>query len=118
MAAGERLICASGDLPEQGRGVRFQVDAGGASLPAFAIRFQGHVHGYLNRCGHVPVELDFQEGEFFDYSRLYLICSTHGALYDPATGRCLGGRCEGRGLHPLFLEERDGGIYLKEMEHV
>lgn len=118
MAAGERLICASGDLPEQGRGVRFQVDLGGASLPAFAIRFQGRAYGYLNRCGHVPVELDFQEGEFFDCSRLYLICSTHGALYDPVTGRCLGGRCDGRGLRPLSLEEREGGIYLKEMEHV
>jgi nitrite reductase/ring-hydroxylating ferredoxin subunit len=117
LAAGERLICASGALPEQGRGVRFSVVQGGEDLPAFAIRFQGRVHGYLNRCGHVPVELDYQEGEFFDYSRLYLICYTHGALYDPATGRCLGGRCEGRGLRPLSLEERDGGIYLKDTEH-
>jgi hypothetical protein len=57
------------------------------------------------------VELDWQPNEFFDDSKLYLICATHGALYSPADGRCLGGRCNGRGLTPLPIEERDGAIY-------
>jgi len=70
------------------------------------------VHAYLNRCGHVPVELDWQHGEFFDDSKLYLICATHGALYAPESGQCLGGRCNGRGLTKLPVEERDGNIYL------
>ncbi len=114
MAARERLICRSRELKEGGRGVRFEIEAGGELLPAFAIRHQGKVRGYLNRCAHIPVELDFQPGVFFDAQRLYLLCSTHGALYDPATGACVMGRCNGRGLVPLALEERDGGVYLKE----
>lgn len=114
MVAGQRLICASADLPEGGRGVRFEVRFGGRRVPAFAIRWQGRVRAYLNQCGHIPVELDWQPGEFFDFSRLYLICSTHGALYDPATGACLGGRCEGRGLSAVKMVERDGNIYCEE----
>lgn len=114
MAAGERLICAAGALAEKGPGVRFEVMHAGQPAPAFVIRYQGRVHAYLNRCGHVPVTLDAMPGEFFDHSGLYLICATHGALYSPSTGQCLGGRCQGRGLTPLPVIERDGQIYLPQ----
>lgn len=116
MAAHARLICKPADLEEGGRGVRFQVTLGGELLPAFVVRHGGRVRGYLNRCGHIPVELDYQPGEFFDIGRLYLICSTHGALYDPVSGACVGGRCGGRGLTPVDVEERPDGIYLTKGE--
>ncbi len=112
MAEDARLICASAALVDGGPGVRFTVCRYGADEPAFAVRYRGCVHAYLNRCGHVPVELDWQHGEFFDDSKLYLICATHGALYAPESGHCLGGRCNGRGLTKLPVEERDGNIYL------
>ncbi len=116
MAARERLICASSALLEAGPGVRFEVAEKGRSTPApaFAIRWQGKVYAYLNRCGHIPVELDWQHGEFFDFNRHYLICATHGALYDPASGACRGGRCEGRGLKSLPVIERQGNVYIEE----
>ncbi len=114
MAEGQRLICASADLDEGGRGVRFELRRGEVVEPAFAVRWRGEVRAYLNRCGHVPVEMDWQPGEFFDASRLYLICATHGALYDPASGACLGGRCDGRGLVAVPAVERDGNVYCEE----
>ena len=114
MAEREHLICAADALDERGRGWRFEVERGGVRVPAFAVRWNGVVRAYLNRCGHVPVELDWQPGEFFDAGRLYLICATHGAQYDPASGRCVGGRCAGRGLTPVRVVERDGQIYLTE----
>ncbi len=114
MAASERLICISSDLPDGGDGVRFEVSNCGQSTPAFVIRYQGRAHAYLNRCGHVPVEIDWQLGKFFDHSGLYLICATHGALYAPESGRCIGGRCAGKGLKPLAISEHDGGIYISE----
>lgn len=116
MAATERLICASSALLEAGPGVRFEINEKGRSTPApaFVIRWQGRVYGYLNRCGHIPVELDWQQGDFFDFNQHYLICATHGALYDPATGACQGGRCEGRGLTPLSVSERQGNVYFEE----
>lgn len=112
----ERLICASSDLAEGGDGVRFEVVHSGETAPAFVVRHRGRAVGYLNRCGHVPVEIDWQAGKFFDHSGLYLICATHGALYAPESGRCLGGRCNGVGLKPVAVVERDGSIYLIEDE--
>jgi nitrite reductase/ring-hydroxylating ferredoxin subunit len=114
MAESERLICATEMVEEKGKGVRFELLRGGVKLQAFVVRFKGIPYAFLNQCGHVPVELDWLEGEFFDDSRLYLICSTHGALYDPESGRCISGRCAGRGLIPLRVEEREGHIYLME----
>jgi len=114
LAARERLICASHDLEDGGDGVRFEVSGGDGKKSAFAIRHHGRVHGYFNRCGHVGVELDWQHGRFFDMTGLYLICATHGALYEPATGRCVGGRCNGKGLEPLAMVERGGSVYLLE----
>ena len=101
MAERERLICAGSALEEGGTGVRFEVERFGKAVPAFAIRYDGTVHGYLNQCAHVPVELDWSEGMFFDLSGLYLICATHGATYLPESGRCVRGPCRIRGVPPI-----------------
>lgn len=107
------MICRSEALTEGGEGVRFEVARHGKAEPAFLIRWQGQARAFFNRCGHIPVELDYQPGQFFDFSGRYLICATHGALYDPASGACRGGRCNGVGLEPIAVVERDGGIYLQ-----
>lgn len=117
MAESERLICLAADLEERGRGVRFELEWRGETAPAFVVRYAGQVRAYLNRCAHVPVQLDWQTGEFFDYSKIYLICATHGALYAPDSGQCVGGRCNGKGLQALPVIERDGGIYLLQHTH-
>ena len=111
MAEAERLICASAALVDSGRGVRFEVEYFGETAPAFVVRKNGKVHGYLNRCAHVAMELDWQEGVFFDFEGRDLLCSTHGATYDAASGRCIGGPCNGSPLMKLRLEERDGLVY-------
>ena len=113
MAGSERLICAAGDLRERETGVRFTVMRYGQKQAAFAVRFGGVVRAYLNRCAHVPIELDWAQGEFFDLSGLYLVCSTHGAAYAADSGRCLGGPCGSTPLVALRVEERDGKVYFK-----
>jgi nitrite reductase/ring-hydroxylating ferredoxin subunit len=118
LAEDKRLICASADLAEAGRGYRFTVTYGQRESDAFVVRFRGRVFGYLNECGHVPAQLDWLPGEFFDDSKLYLVCSVHGALYAPDSGRCLGGRCQGKGLTTLAVDEVDGQVYLlQEIAH-
>jgi len=108
------LICASDALAEKGRGVRFEMHVeSGVMAHAFAVRYGGKVYAYLNRCAHVGIELDWNAGEFFDESGLYLICATHGATYRPDSGECIAGPCRGRRLQQLEIEERDGGIFLK-----
>lgn len=120
MAESERLICAAGELEERGRGVRFALPELGERVTGFAVRYNGRPCGFVNQCAHVPVELDWQEGEFFDMSQEYLICATHGAHYLPDSGLCVMGPCKGRALKLLELRERDGNIYLllKDTSHV
>ncbi len=106
-----RALCASADLQERGSAVVFDVLQYREPARAFALRFDGQVVAYLNRCLHVPAEMDWQPGEFLDRNREFIVCSIHGAEYEPATGRCAGGPC-GRGkLTPLRVEEREGQVY-------
>ena len=95
MAGRERVICESASLAEGGRGARFDWPAAGGEGKGFAVRFDGGVRAFVNRCPHLGVELDWQPGEFFEESGLYLICSTHGAMFDPSSGRCIAGPCSG-----------------------
>jgi len=105
-------ICASDALVDGGRGVRFEVSVAGRVVPAFAVRFGGIARAYLNRCAHVAMELDWQPGEFFEPDAEFLMCATHGALYDPATGACRGGACVGHGsLRSLTVVEREGTVF-------
>ena len=111
MPAESKLIplCRSTDLQECGLAVSFDVLYQGQSCWAFAVRFQGEVHAYLNRCSHVAMEMDFQPNRFFDTTGQWLICATHGALYAPDTGRCMNGPCRGA-LVKIALSERDGMV--------
>ena len=110
------MICASPALVDSGRGVRFDVEYFGEPAPAFAVRYQGRVHADLNRCAHVAMELDWQEGVFFDSEGRDLLCSTHGATYSASSGHCVGGPCNGTPLVRLLVEERDGKIYFTGFE--
>jgi len=103
-------LCASDDLIEKGRAVLFDVLHFGQPAHAFALRFDGRVVAYLNRCVHVPTEMDWQPGEFLDAERAFILCSMHGATYEPSSGRCVGGPC-GRGrLSPVEVVESDGKV--------
>lgn len=111
-------VCASNELTEAGKGIRFPVSAGGSDATGFVVRFDAQVFGYLNRCAHVPIELDWNEGEFFESERQYLMCSTHGALYEPRSGHCVGGPCRGARLRRIAVLEQDGKIFWKPDEFV
>ena len=104
-------LCHSTELVEKGHALLFDVRHFHEPARAFALRFDGRVVAYLNRCAHVPTEMDWQPGEFLDSGREFILCSIHGAAYEPRTGRCAGGPC-GRGrLTVIEVAERDGQVY-------
>jgi nitrite reductase/ring-hydroxylating ferredoxin subunit len=112
------LICASEDVQEGGKGVRFPVLAGSDETTGFVVRYGGAVHAYLNRCAHVPIELDWNHGEFFESSGLYIMCSTHGAIYVPGTGLCAGGPCRGARLRKIAVVEKDGQVLWQPDDYI
>lgn len=104
-------LCASAELAEAGRGHVWDVVLWGRPARAFALRFDGRVVAYLNRCVHVPTEMDWLPGEFLDADRRYILCATHGAAYEPADGRCVGGPCGRDRLMRIDVSEREGQVY-------
>ena len=103
------LLCESAELQEGGLAVAFDVVYAGQTCRGFAIRYEGQVHAYLNRCTHVAMEMDYQEGRFFDDTGSWLLCASHGAAYAPDTGECAGGPCQG-GLVKIAMSESDGVV--------
>ena len=107
---GAQPLCASDALAEKGRAVLFDVRFAGAPARAFALRFEGRVVAYLNRCAHLQVEMDWQPGEFLDAERDFIVCAMHGASYEPGSGRCAGGPCGRSRLTAVDGVDRDGRV--------
>ncbi len=102
----------SADLQEKSKGLRFNIPQLGEHATGFAIRYNDQVYAYVNQCAHMPVELDWNEGEFFTVAKDFLICATHGAHYEPNTGHCVYGPCKGKQLRPLTVTELNEQIII------
>lgn len=115
----KHIIAKIDQLSEGGKGLRFDLVSisSGEKIPAFAVQFDGQYFAYLNRCGHIAVQLDYMPGEFFSDDGQTLICATHGAEYAPDTGACLGGPCFGVGLEPLVLKLENDHLVLETNEY-
>ena len=104
------FLCRSSQLKNSGEAVPFEVRYFSQSCAAFAVRYAGKVYAYLNRCSHVPMEMDYQPNQFFDLTGHWLICATHGAQYSPQTGQCRLGPCRG-GLVKIEVTEADDMVH-------
>jgi nitrite reductase/ring-hydroxylating ferredoxin subunit len=107
-------ICAMSDIPSQrARGFQLmRVDEDGTQKPwsIFVIRWGKQVFGYLNKCPHDGVNLDWERHQFLDPNGIRIMCGKHGALFELGTGMCVEGPCKGRSLQPIALAILDGDI--------
>jgi nitrite reductase/ring-hydroxylating ferredoxin subunit len=90
----------------------FMVNNKTESREAFLIYFNNHCYAYLNSCPHTGITLGWQKEQIFSVDGFYLQCSLHGALFEPASGKCIYGPCLGRFLQPLELTIEDNIVYL------
>jgi nitrite reductase/ring-hydroxylating ferredoxin subunit len=111
-SAPEKAICARDALKEGGLAQRFAVLRRGYSVQCFVVAYDGEVHAYVNSCPHRGTELDWQPGEVFDQDGLYLVCATHGAVFEADSGHCSQGPCRGAALARVPVEIRDGVVML------
>lgn len=107
-----QLIVAVTDIPSEG--LRFSYREGPFDEEGILLRLHDdEVRAYKNECRHLPMRLDDREPrELWDPSGRYLVCSSHGARYQPSDGLCVGGPCEGSHLRPLPIEVQDGEVFL------
>lgn len=104
------LLVKIEELPDHG-GKDIVFTDGPHRLQLLAQRLNGQIYVYENRCPHAGTPLNLFNDRFLDISGKQLICRTHGALFDPKSGRCTRGPCKGQYLRPIAFEVRDGGVY-------
>jgi nitrite reductase/ring-hydroxylating ferredoxin subunit len=103
-------LCAATDVAE-GQSKGFEIE--GQRL--LAIRRDGTLHVYHNRCPHRGIPLEWLPDQFLDSSGSLIQCATHGALFLIDTGECVAGPCAGQALRALPSIEQDGDIWLQNV---
>jgi nitrite reductase/ring-hydroxylating ferredoxin subunit len=106
---GGRIVAKVDELPP-GRVKKFWLVCDKYRVDAFLVNDQGSFHAYVNRCRHMPTPLDFMRDQFLSEDRQHLMCYTHGALYEPATGLCIAGPCKGELLYRLPVRVDRGDV--------
>jgi len=106
------LLIADAESLKEGSTLKFEFHRGDKTVEGFVARFRGQLVAYENVCQHLPISLDYGDDRFFSRDGRYFICQTHGAIYEPLSGLCVRGPCEGDNLKPLEIEVRDGAIWL------
>jgi nitrite reductase/ring-hydroxylating ferredoxin subunit len=102
-----KFLCPAEHLPEA-RSRGFDLDG----VKLMAIRREGQVYVYQNRCPHRGVPLEWQPDEFLDTSGSLIQCATHGALFLIESGECVAGPCAGQSLTAIASREDASGIWI------
>jgi nitrite reductase/ring-hydroxylating ferredoxin subunit len=78
-----------------------------------AVKHQGQLHLYINRCPHRGIPLEWQPDQFLDLERQFIQCTSHGALFRIDTGDCIQGPCQGQALQPVRFTLNQGFICIE-----
>jgi nitrite reductase/ring-hydroxylating ferredoxin subunit len=107
----ERVICAADDLDDPGSRA-FTIGRGDWPLRGLVVRRHGAVQAYVNRGPHAGHPLHLRPHEFLTPDRSLIVCNSHGAVFEIATGLCVSGPCAGARLRAVVLEMRAGYVLL------
>jgi nitrite reductase/ring-hydroxylating ferredoxin subunit len=105
-------VCRLDELQDPGSR-EFGLPAGQAAFTGFVLRVQGQLRSYLNLCPHARRPLNYLPHRFLTADGSAVLCTGHGALFDPLSGECVAGPCQGRSLSPLAVECRDGMVWVR-----
>ncbi len=95
---------------------KFTFERNGQHTDAFVANFRGEFVAFVNRCVHLPISLDLDANDFFTCDAQLFVCKSHGSVYEPTGGKCIGGPGQGKSLEQLPLVIELGGIYLEQEE--
>lgn len=82
----------------------FDYRLSGKLLDGFIIKHEQGYSAYQNLCAHIPVALDYDDGDFFHDKIGRIVCKTHGATFRPEDGLCDSGPCTGQSLNKFELQ--------------
>ena len=68
------------------------------------------VFGYVDRCPHIGAKLASRAGDYQVIRGEYIACPWHGALFEVAGGKCVGGPAGGQRLEAWPVAVMDGVV--------
>jgi nitrite reductase/ring-hydroxylating ferredoxin subunit len=108
-----RKLVGSADELSHGTSKKFTLRRGSREFEALLVNYQGNLFGYVNRCPHTGITLDWVNNQFFSIDNRYLMCATHGAVFEPPTGECVWGPCFGLSLQSVPIQIENGLVYAR-----
>lgn len=111
-AAGTQLLELEG-LADGGSRA-FTLGEGDWPLRGILVRDGDAVHAYVNRCPHAGHQLNFMSDNFLTPDRQLIICRSHGAMFDKASGVCVYGPCTGDALKRVEVVVEAGKVKLRD----
>lgn len=98
------------DLIADGAARNFVIQTKSGRFHGFVIRRGQEVYGYVDRCPHAGLPLAHRLDAYLTADGQLITCSWHGALFEPASGQCVGGPCAGQRLTLWPVGVVDGQI--------
>lgn len=106
------LLCNTSEISDPGA-KGFEIDVGDKTLAFFIVKKHGEVFGYINKCPHVGINLEWRPDDFLNIDKSLIQCSVHGAEFIIETGHCIAGPCHGKMLSTVELDiDGQGNIFL------
>lgn len=96
------------DQIADGAARNFVIEMRAGRFHGFVVRRGRDAFGYVDRCPHMGLPLAQTLDDYVTGGMI--ACSWHGAVFDIASGKCLGGPCPGATLTAWPVAVRDGAI--------
>ena len=108
-----RVLCRLTEL--RATGCReFRLGSGEWPLRGFLVQSGNSVHGYVNRCAHQSLPLNYLPDRFLTHDGSMILCTAHGAIFEKSTGFCVSGPCAGRSLVRIAVRVVDEYVLLED----
>jgi len=102
-------LCAFDSLDDPGAR-NFVLQIGQAYFHGFVVRRGERAFGYVDRCPHAGYPLAVELDRYLTRDGDLIMCSWHGALFQPEDGLCVGGPCAGARLTPWPVAVENGVV--------
>jgi len=98
------------DLIADGGSRNFVIELRAGRFHGFVVRRGAKVYGYVDRCPHMGMPLAHGLDDYLSPDGHLIECDWHGALFDIASGTCVGGPCAGAALTRWPVAVVDGQL--------
>ena len=102
-------VCARDDV--QGA-VALTIETAKGRFPVILVEMAAGVRAYVNACPHQYLPLDYRGGQILSADGTRLMCTSHGAQFDVATGMGVAGEGLGCALDAVPLTEEAGRLFV------